>query len=86
MGRTWPAPFVPAPDDELLEMLEDIHRRGGREPRPTRRDRWARDDHDLVPPEELAERDREAAEALARLQERNRQIEAELRASNDEPW
>jgi len=86
MGRSWPLPFESAPDDELLELIEAARRKRGDAPRPTRRERWAHQDHELVPQSELDQQAREAAELLARLKARNERIEAAWAAGDLDYW
>jgi len=82
MGESWPLSYRTDGSEELVELIEGMRRRADKPPQPTRRERWARDDHEPVPTAELERLDREAAELLADLEAKNARIEAQLRAGH----
>ncbi|WP_093721027.1 hypothetical protein [Streptomyces sp. DI166] len=84
LGAVWPLDrAVVDPAGVQLDELRDLQAQGrraaGLPPRPHPRELWAVDRHERVPAAELAQREREAAEALAAALARNAAIEAELR-------
>lgn len=75
MGRNWPLDrAVVDPADVQMDDLRDLVRVS-----PHPRDLWAVNRHERVPSEELAQKERELAEALAEAQARNDAMEAQIR-------
>lgn len=80
MGRRWPLPFEGHGGDELAEMIEGARRRQGQPATPTRRERWAHQDHEQLPQAELEQDARELAELIAAAEAENERIIADLEA------
>ncbi|MGX9887354.1 hypothetical protein [Streptomyces sp. NPDC002276] len=83
LGANWPldrAVVDPAgvQFDELLDMIHRGRRAAGLPTDAHPRDLWAVDRHEQVPAAELAERERHAAELLAKAKADNAALEAQL--------
>jgi len=68
--------------DDFLDLLHQAHRKAGLPVGPHPRELWAVDAHERVPEAEIAQRDRETAEALAEAHAKNERILAELDAAH----
>lgn len=80
MGADWPQPYIHDQEDELFEWLAEV--RGGMG--PSRRERWVTHVHERVPAAEIAQRNREVAEAVAEAHAKNERILADLIAEREE--
>jgi hypothetical protein len=79
LGANWPLPYPRDQEIELVDLIRDAQRATGQEVEPHPREVWATDRHERVPDEEIAQRERELAEALAQAKAWNDALEAQIR-------